>query len=103
MVTETQRQIQGLLVIGDIFGFPGAGDLSNFDGRPYSILRLADISGRPDLSGEGLHDHLFKGGGLEHAVHKLCKIDASACIGSVLAPAERCCGTRLNGGCGSRR
>jgi hypothetical protein len=81
MVTEAQSSMQDLLVIGDIFGFPGVGDLSNFDGRPHRLLRLADISGRPDLSGEGLHEHLFKGGGLEHAVHKLCKIDASACIG----------------------
>jgi hypothetical protein len=80
-VTETQRPIQELLVIGDIFGFPGTGDLSNFDGRPHRLLRLADISGRPDLSGEGLHDHLFKGGGLEQAVHKLCESDTSARIG----------------------
>lgn len=80
-MTETQRPRQELLVIGDIFGFPGAGDLSNFDGRPHSLLRLADISGRPDLSGEGLHDHLFKGHGLEYAVHKLCEIGVSSSIG----------------------
>lgn len=33
------------------------------------------------MSGEALHEHLFKCGGLEHAIEKVCAIDASACIG----------------------
>lgn len=80
-MTEIQRPMHDLLVIGDIHGFPAAGDLSNFGGRAHSMLRLADISGRPDLSGEGLHDHMFKGHGLEHAVHMVYQIDASSSIG----------------------
>lgn len=81
MVAETQRPIQELLVVGDIHGFPGVGYLARLDGRRHRIIRLADISGRPDLSGEALHEHLFKCGGLEHAIEKVCAIDASACIG----------------------
>lgn len=73
--------MQELLVVGDIHGFPGADDLAHLDGRRLHVIRLADISGRPDLSGEGLHEHLFKCGGLEHAVEKVCAIGASPRIG----------------------
>jgi len=73
--------MQELLVVGDIHGFPAADDLAHLDGRRHRVIRLADISGRPDLSGEGLHEHLFKRGGLEHAVEKVCAIGASARIG----------------------
>lgn len=76
-----QRPIPDLLILGDIHGFPRAEDLSTSDWRRPRVLALAEISGRPDLSGEALHDHLFKGDGLERAVHTICRIGGTAGIG----------------------
>lgn len=80
-MANAQRPMRDLLIAGDIHGFPGADDLSNVDWLPDDIIRLADFSGRPDLNGEGLHEHLFNGGGMEHAVRRVCEIGARPCVG----------------------
>lgn len=80
-VTEMQRPIPDLLILGDIHGFPGGDDLSISDWHRPRVISLVEICGRPDLSGERLHDHLFKGDGLERAVHTVCQIGGSPGIG----------------------
>lgn len=71
-------RIRDLLVVGDIRGCPKVFEpLVRFEHRN---LQLADISGRPDLSGEELHNHLFKGDGLERAVQSLCE-ESPSCLG----------------------
>ena len=71
-------RIRDLLVVGDIHGCPKAFEpLVRFEHRN---LQLADVSGRPDLSGEELHNHLFKGGGLERAVQSL-REESPSCLG----------------------
>lgn len=80
-MTETRRPIPDLVILGDIHGFPRIEDLPITDWRRIRVLALAEISGRPDLNGEGLHEHLFKGDGLERAVHTVCQIGGSTGIG----------------------
>lgn len=63
-------RIQDLLIVGDIHGFPDA--IDELLGREkHRSLRLADLSGRPDLRGDGLHTYLFNEDGMCEAVRSL--------------------------------
>ncbi|SDP85792.1 hypothetical protein SAMN05428967_3903 [Phyllobacterium sp. YR620] len=74
--------MQQLLVVGDIHGFPETFvellDVGSFEQR---VLQLADLSGRPGLRGDNLHDHLVKKDGLQHAVRALRETNGPPCFG----------------------
>lgn len=74
--------MQQLLVVGDIHGFPETFvkllDVGSFEHR---VLQLADLSGRPDLRGDDLHDHLVNKDGMQHAVRALREINGRPCFG----------------------
>ncbi|WP_186442385.1 alpha/beta hydrolase [Methylorubrum populi] len=66
--------MSGLLIVSDIYGFPhDRRDLGSLARRPTVHHRLADLSGQPDLSGEALHAHLFKGDGIGIAARALAR------------------------------
>ena len=66
--------MSGLLIVSDIHGFPHARhDLGSLARRPIVHHRLADLSGQPELSGETLHAHLFKGDGMGLAARALAR------------------------------
>ncbi len=77
--SRLMSNIQNLLVVGDIHGRPETfvGPLGRFAHR---ILQLADLSGRPDLRGDELHNYLFGGDGMREAVRSLCE-ESRACLG----------------------
>ncbi|MBX5224908.1 alpha/beta hydrolase [Rhizobium sp. NLR9b] len=69
------------LVVGDIHGFPETFVELLDAGSFQRHLQLADLSGRPDLRGDALHDHLFNRDGMRHAVRALHEIDGRGCLG----------------------
>lgn len=75
-------KMQQLLIVGDIHGFPPTFveplDFGSFEHR---VLQLADLSGRPGLHGEELHDYLVNKEGMRHAVQALRAINGRSCIG----------------------
>lgn len=73
---------QRLLIVGDIHGFPETSvELLGIGRFEHRALQLADLSGRPGLRGDELHDQLFNEGGILRAVRALCEIDGRACVG----------------------
>ncbi|RUM22327.1 alpha/beta hydrolase [Rhizobium vallis] len=73
---------QRLLIVGDIRGFPDTSvellDVGRFE---HCALQLADLSGRPGLRGDELHDHLFNEDGILRAVRALREIDGRPSVG----------------------
>ncbi|MBX5134013.1 alpha/beta hydrolase [Rhizobium lentis] len=70
------------LVVGDIHGFPETFvELLDAGSFQRHGLQLADLSGRPDLRGDALHDHLFNQDGMRHAIRALREIDGRGCLG----------------------
>nr|WP_298101087.1 alpha/beta hydrolase [uncultured Shinella sp.] len=77
-----KTNVRRLLVVGDIHGFPDTSASLWGSGRFESrMLQMADLSKRPDLSGDDLHDHLFNEDGMSRAVQTLCEIDGGGYIG----------------------
>ncbi|MBB4236867.1 hypothetical protein GGD57_003463 [Rhizobium esperanzae] len=70
------------MVVSDIHGFPEtSAELPDAGSSQRHGLQLADLSGRSDLRGDALHDHLFNQGGMSHAVRALREIDGRGCLG----------------------
>ena len=77
-----RSRTQRLLVVSDIHGFPGTfAELFGVGCLEHRGLQLAGLSGRPDLSGDSLHDHLFSKDGVQQAVRELLEIDGRTCVG----------------------
>jgi dienelactone hydrolase len=71
-----------LLVVGDIHGFPETlVKLLDVECFEHRVLQLADLSGRPGLRGDDLHDHLVNKDGMRHAVRALRAINGRTCFG----------------------
>ncbi|WP_235777238.1 alpha/beta hydrolase [Rhizobium mesoamericanum] len=90
MALETQKigltmyssRTQHLLVVGDIHGFPETFvELLDAGCFEHRVLELADLSGRPGLHGDDLHDHLVNKDGMQHAVRALREINGRTCFG----------------------
>ncbi|WP_166418190.1 dienelactone hydrolase family protein [Cochlodiniinecator piscidefendens] len=71
-------------VVSDIFGQPDAENcvLSQIP-KIAGVERhsLAQLCGRPELTGEGLHVHLFRENGMQRAVASLMERRLDGCIG----------------------
>ena len=77
-----RSRTQDLLVVSDIHGFPETFvELLDAGGIRHRGLQLASLSGRPDLSGDNLHDHLFNKGGLQQALRGLLELDGRMRVG----------------------
>lgn len=88
IIDDPRKQItchdMNLVVVTDIFSLPNAENCISTKLPNISSIRrfaLNELCGKPNLSGEALHQHLFAETGLDRAIKSLSGLDAKDTIG----------------------